>query len=104
MISMTSSRMNCWKKLMTNKRTRRLYVGKLVTKLRLSSADFEQARASLYDWVGTTGSSSSRSHSLNNEAPTCGSSMPFYPASELHDCRVYVKDLQAGNALGRFET
>lgn len=62
---------------MTNKSTLRLYNGNRDTKPNDSEVDFEAVNAALYMSVGITGSSSSLSHSLNKEATTCGSSIPF---------------------------
>jgi hypothetical protein len=65
-------------KLMTNTNTLRLRTGNFLTKSILFSTEDEAARQVLYCCIGTMGDSSSRNHILNNDAATCGSSIPCY--------------------------
>lgn len=73
--STRSSRKSC-KKLMTKSTTRRLAVGSRSTAVQQASASLANAIQSLYISEGTSGSTNSRSQSLNNDAGTCGSSTP----------------------------
>jgi len=70
-------------KLMTKSNTLRLRIGSRLTNSILWSIDLEAAKQVLYNLVGMMGDSSSRSHSLNSEAATCGSSIPDYIISLL---------------------
>ena len=79
----TSSRRKSWMKLITKSNTLRLRIGSCLTNSILSSIDLETAKQVLYSLVGMMGDSSSRNHSLNSEAATCGSSIPDYIISLL---------------------
>ena len=70
-------------KLITKSNTLRLRIGSCLTNSILSSMDLEAAKQVLYNLVGMMGDSSSRNHSLNREAATCGSSIPDYIISFL---------------------